>query len=170
MCSCVLNAEWPKPTKLELNQISKFPAFSRPLVSTVARHTSAELTNEKQDSVRGGTAATSSRDFKVKSIDGLKLTVKTDSRLSFKLDSAKKRKRKLDSEPDSNEEPVLINKIKISKEVPIKMAVVKDSTNLKMNKVVKSENESDKKASNVQVLSLNHYINRVMRISLYRIN
>ena len=58
--------------------VTKLPAFTRPLVSTIGHVTRAEPTNEKQTNTRGGSV--SSRDFKIKSIDGLKLTVKTDGR------------------------------------------------------------------------------------------
>lgn len=63
------------------------PALTRPLVSTVGNVTKAEPTNEKHTNIRGSVA--SSRDFKIKSIDGLKLTVKTDTL---------KRKKTMDSE------------------------------------------------------------------------
>lgn len=71
------------------------PAFSRPLVSTIGHNTSAQLTNEKGgDSPRGNQVP--NRDFKVKSIDGLKLTVKTDSKLSSESTKLKRKRREMD--------------------------------------------------------------------------
>lgn len=100
--------------------VSKLPPFTRPLVSTVGHFTSAEPTsNEKSDGLRGEVEA-SSRDFKVKSIDGLKLTVKTDSRNFNKFDASKRRKRKIGNEQDvlsdeseqqSDREKVLMKKL-----------------------------------------------------------
>ena len=84
VCTCVLKGHWPKPPKLDTHPlVTKLPAFTRPLVSTVGHATRAELTNEKQASTRGGNIV-SNRDFKIKSIDGLKLTVRTDDSLKRK--------------------------------------------------------------------------------------
>lgn len=98
--------------------VTKLPAFTRPLVSTIGHFTSAELTNEKADGIRGEIIA-SNRDFKVKSIDGLKLTVKTDTR-NLKTDISKKRKRRLEGEQDN------IVKEEYSSQGAIKVTKVKE--------------------------------------------
>ena len=70
--------------------VTKLSVLTRPVASTVANFTHAELTSDKLQSIRGEEAAPSiinSKDFKIKSIDGLKLTVKTET---------KKRKRKIE--------------------------------------------------------------------------
>jgi len=91
-----LKGEWPKSPKLDVHpMVAKVPAFSRPLVSTIGHNTSAQLTNEKGgDSPRGNQVP--NRDFKVKSIDGLKLTVKTDLKSSPETTKLKRKRRETD--------------------------------------------------------------------------
>lgn len=79
MCHCVVKGIWPPATRFDIGMVTKSTTLTRPVVSTVGHFTHAELTSEKSDRLRGEQAAPS-RDFKIKSIDGLKLTVKTDSK------------------------------------------------------------------------------------------
>lgn len=93
VCMCVIKGEWPKATRFDINPvITKLPVLSRPIVSTVGHFTRAEFTSDKTSDRRGEEAA-GNRDFKIKSIDGLKLTVKTE---------AKKRKRKVEINDDTS--------------------------------------------------------------------
>ena len=95
------------------------PALTRPLVSTIGHVTKAESTNEKNTNIRGSVAP--SRDFKIKSIDGLKLTVKTDTL---------KRKKTTDSESPAVEQRKF--RIDTSKLVK-KMRVESDNTESRRN-------------------------------------
>lgn len=89
----IIKGEWPKATRFDINPvITKLPVLSRPIVSTVGHFTRAEFTSDKTSDRRGEEAA-GNRDFKIKSIDGLKLTVKTE---------AKKRKRKVEINDDTS--------------------------------------------------------------------
>ena len=90
VCQCVVKGAWPIPTRYDIAMVTKSPALTRPIVSTVGHYTHAELTSEKSDRLRGEQIAPS-RDFRIKSIDGLKLTVKTET---------KKKKRKTENESE----------------------------------------------------------------------
>ncbi|XP_047133155.1 chromodomain-helicase-DNA-binding protein 8 isoform X1 [Hydra vulgaris] len=95
----ILKGEWPKLMRYD-NSVSKsIPSTS---VNSVALITRSELITDKPDMCRGQMAAPihDSRDFKIKSIDGLKLTVKP-------LVDFKKNKRKADNSKLFGEE--LIN-------------------------------------------------------------
>lgn len=126
VCTCVLKGEWPKMPKIDIQpMVAKLPAYSRPLISTVGHTTSAELTDEKHS--RGN--STPNRDFKIKSIDGLKLTVKTDP----KGDVLKRKKRgdPMDFLPEDDRK-VRIDSIKFIKKPRVERGEMEDSRNVQV--------------------------------------